>query len=106
MNPLPLNRRHFVQLGAAALAGAPLARAIAVDPPATAVPAGPTAFPGGQTARVLNGYTTSIWNDGHHNGFPGIARVGDFYYVTFRSAESHQATESKIRVIRAPAQDL
>jgi hypothetical protein len=106
MTPLPLNRRHFVQLGAAALAGAPLARALAADPPPATTQAAPTAFPGGQTARVFNSYTTTIWNDGHHNGFPGIARVRDYYYVTFRSAESHQATEAKIRVIRASAQNL
>lgn len=106
MPPLPLNRREFVQLGVAALAGAPLACAIAADPAPAATPAPATAFPGGQTARVASAYTTTIWNDGRHNGFPGIARVGDYYYVTFRSAESHQATESKIRVIRASAQDL
>ncbi len=57
-------------------------------------------------AQVQSLYTRAIWADGKHNGFPGIARVGDFYYVTFRSAESHQAGQAKIFVIRSKATDL
>ncbi len=57
-------------------------------------------------AQVDSVWVQTIWNDGRHNGFPGIARVGDFYYVTFRSAESHQAKESTIVVIRAAVSDL
>ncbi len=57
-------------------------------------------------AHVQNVWVQSIWADGMHNGFPGIARVGDFYYVTFRSAESHQAESAKIVVIRAATADL
>ena len=48
----------------------------------------------------------TIWADGRHNGFPGIARVADHYYVTFRNAEGHQAEQATIQVIRAPARDL
>jgi hypothetical protein len=56
---------------------------------------------------VVNGlYTETIWSDGRHNGFPGIARVGDFYYVAFRNSEAHQAPQSRIFVIRAKATDL
>lgn len=58
-------------------------------------------------ARVTSLYTRAIWNDGRHNGFPGIARFGDFYYVTFRNAESHKAeTDTHIFVIRSRADDL
>lgn len=57
-------------------------------------------------ALVQSVWVQSIWADGKHNGFPGIARVGDFYYVTFRSSESHQAGNATIRVIRSAANDL
>lgn len=57
-------------------------------------------------AQVQGVWVQPIWADGHHSGFPGIARVGDFYYVAFRSAESHQAEQAKITVIRSSAQDL
>jgi len=57
-------------------------------------------------ALVQNAWTHSIWSNEQHNGFPGIARVGDYYYVTFRTAESHQAKQAKIVVIRAEAKDL
>ena len=57
-------------------------------------------------AHVAGIYSQAIWADGRHNGFPGIARVGDHYYVTFRNAESHQDTKAKIFVIRAKADDL
>ncbi len=58
-------------------------------------------------AYVASLYTRSIWNDGRHNGFPGIARFGDYYYVTFRNAESHKAvTDTHILVIRSKADDL
>lgn len=57
-------------------------------------------------ARVQSAYTQTIWSDGRHNGFPGIAQVGDFYYVTFRSAESHADEKSKITVIRSRVSDL
>jgi hypothetical protein len=70
----------------------------------TAAPApGVKPFP---KALVQNVWVQNIWADGKHNGFPGIARVGDFYYVTFRTAESHQAESAKITVIRAKADDL
>lgn len=57
-------------------------------------------------AVVQSVWTQSIWADGNHNGFPGIARVGDYYYVTFRSSESHAAKTAKIVVIRAKVDDL
>lgn len=57
-------------------------------------------------ALVQSVYTQAIWSDGRHNGFPGIAQVGGFYYVVFRTAESHAAEGSKITVIRASADDL
>ncbi|MFO1483735.1 MAG: hypothetical protein U1F71_10295 [Verrucomicrobiaceae bacterium] len=57
-------------------------------------------------AQVQDAWVQKIWEDGRHNGFPGIARVGDHYYVTFRNAESHQAEQAKIEVIRAAAKDL
>ena len=52
-------------------------------------------------ALVQNLWVQTIWSDGQHNGFPGIARVGDYYYVTFRSSESHQAPAAKIVVLRS-----
>lgn len=54
-------------------------------------------------AQVQSAWVRTIWADGRHNGFPGIARVGEFYYVTFRSGESHGSETAKIVVIRAPA---
>jgi hypothetical protein len=57
-------------------------------------------------AQVQSLWVQSIWADGKHNGFPGIARVGEFYYVAFRSSESHQAPHASIRVIRSAANDL
>ncbi|MBI3881452.1 MAG: exo-alpha-sialidase [Verrucomicrobia bacterium] len=57
-------------------------------------------------ASIAGLYTQTIWSDGRHNGFPGIARIGDYYYVTFRNSDSHQAPSSKIVVIRAKADDL
>lgn len=57
-------------------------------------------------AQVQDAWVQKIWDDGKHNGFPGIARVGGFYYVTFRTAESHQAEQSTITVIRAAVTDL
>ncbi|MDB6073179.1 MAG: hypothetical protein JWO89_819, partial [Verrucomicrobiaceae bacterium] len=57
-------------------------------------------------ALVQSVWVQSIWVDGKHNGFPGIARVGDYYYVTFRSSEGHQATTAQIVVIRSPVKDL
>jgi hypothetical protein len=54
-------------------------------------------------ALVHTAWVHPIWADGQHNGFPGIARVGDFYYVACRTGESHGSESSKITVIRAAA---
>jgi hypothetical protein len=62
-----------------------------------------TPFP---RAHVTSAWVQTIWADGKHNGFPGIARVGDFYYVTFRSGEGHGSEKADIVVIRAAAKDL
>jgi len=40
-----------------------------------------------------------IYSDGHHNAFTGLARLGDQFFVTFRSAVDHVSTAGKIRVI-------
>ena len=56
--------------------------------------------------KVESVWTRSIWSDGMHNAFPGIARFGDHYYVTFRRAEGHQAGTGCILVIRSNANDL
>ena len=57
-------------------------------------------------AQVQSVWVQKVWADGRHNGFPGIARVGDFYYVTFRSGEAHDSPTAKIVVIRARVKDL
>jgi len=69
--------------------------------------------PSGATANwprvyVRRYHVQSIWSDGRHNAFPGIARVGNYYYVTFRNAIAHQSEDgtSKIFVIRSAADDL
>lgn len=62
-----------------------------------------TPFP---KAHVQSVWVQTVWADGKHNGFPGIARVGDFYYVTFRSGEAHDSPTAKIVVIRAGVKDL
>ena len=51
-------------------------------------------------------WVQTIWADGKHNGFPGIARVGDHYYVAFRSGEGHGSETADIVVIRSAATDL
>jgi len=97
-------RRRFLRavLEATAVVGANAGLpARAAEPPDAVLEV--KAFP---RACVAGLYVHTIWSDGRHNGFPGIARVGDFYYVTFRNADSHQAPESKIVVIRAKADDL
>jgi len=57
-------------------------------------------------AQVQSMWVQTVWADGKHNGFPGIARVGDFYYVTFRSGEAHDSATAQIVVIRAGVKDL
>ena len=58
-------------------------------------------------ARVASHQTWRIWGDGQHNGFPGIARFGDFFYVTFRRARQHnEENDSTIVVIRSQTDDL
>lgn len=58
-------------------------------------------------ARVGRVYVKTVWADGRHNGFPGIAKFGDHYYVTFRNADSHKAGENtKIFVVRSRADNL
>ncbi len=57
-------------------------------------------------AQVQSVWVQTIFADGMHNGFPGIAHVGDFYYVVFRSSDSHQAKTANIVVIRSDAKDL
>ncbi len=57
-------------------------------------------------ALIQSVWVQNIWSDGRHNGFPGIAKVGGFYYVTFRQSDGHQADKARILVIRAPVNDL
>jgi hypothetical protein len=58
-------------------------------------------------ARVGRVYVRTVWADGRHNGFPGIAKFGEHYYVTFRNADSHKAGENtRIQVVRSRADDL
>jgi hypothetical protein len=95
MPRLTFSRRNFL-ISAAAAPG--LALASHGQPPAA-----PPAFP---KALVHSLYTRAIWSDGKHNGFPGIARVGNHFYVTFRSSEGHQAPTAKIVVIRSKTDDL
>ena len=94
----PATRRQFVSASLLAAGGA-LFESHAADAQVLDVKPFPRAQVGGL-------YTETIWKDGRHNGFPGIARVGDFYYVTFRSADSHQAGSAKIIVIRSQAGDM
>jgi len=118
-SPASLNRRHFLahsatgalafglfhpgsNLGAAEPTQLPAAKKTAAKSPPAPLGLWPRAI-------VDKCYTQTIWADGRHNAFPGIARVGDFYYVTFRHAASHAqgpAGSAKIFVIRAPATDL
>ncbi len=72
---------------------------------ATAFAAEPTIAPFPRVT-IASLYVQTIWADGRHHGFPGIARVGDHHYVTFRNAESHGGEQAKIFVIRAAASDL
>jgi hypothetical protein len=57
-------------------------------------------------AQVTKAWVEPIVADGNHNAFPGIARVGDFYYVVYRRSESHQSEVAQIVVIRSEARDL
>jgi hypothetical protein len=105
---LPLSRRAFLTQGGAAgaLALGLLQRSPSLLAATAPDQTGTRAWP---RATVDKFYISTIWSDGRHNAFPGIARVGDYYYVTFRHAESHAmgpAGSAKIFVIRAPAGDL
>jgi hypothetical protein len=102
-----MNRRGFLARSGVAAAGSSLAfvrsisRAVAAENPD---PVEIAPFP---RAQVQSLYTQTIWTNGRHNAFPGIARVGDFYYVAFRTADSHQGTENtRIVVIRSAAAGL
>ena len=53
--------------------------------------------------RVLR--ARKIYSDGGHNAFTGIARLGDRFFVTFRSADDHVSTAGKIRVIASEDRD-
>jgi hypothetical protein len=104
----PFSRRVFTgglfgTLGLATSAGLQAADPALAPPPG---PPQPTPKPGGRVARVANLYTRTVWSDGRHNGFPGIALFGGHYYVTCRNAESHKDEKSKIVVVRSPADDL
>lgn len=57
-------------------------------------------------AQVVKAWIHPVWADGRHNGFPGIARFREHYYVAFRSAAHHGSETSTISVIRAPVSDL
>ena len=46
-----------------------------------------------------------IYSDGHHNAFTGLARLGDQFFVTFRSAVDHLSMAGKIRVIASRDRD-
>ncbi len=41
----------------------------------------------------------NIYSDGRHNAFTGLARLGDRFFITFRSAEDHVSTAGRIRLI-------
>lgn len=97
-------RRTFLAQGAVAALSfswsGRLLRAAKAPPPL-----GPSAWP---RAIVERCRIQCIWGDRQHNGFPGIARVGDYYYVTFRHASGHISPEgtAKIFVIRSKVTDL
>ena len=46
-----------------------------------------------------------IYSDGRHNAFTGMARLGDQFFVTFRSAVDHLSPDGKIRVIASEDRD-
>ena len=56
--------------------------------------------------RVASLWSRCIWSDGRHNAFPGIARFGDWYYVTCRHSDGHQNPRASTLVLRSRADDL
>lgn len=105
-SPSLLDRRTFLTRSASgALAFGFLGRGFSHAAEKAAPPVVTSRWPLAIVNRCL---VSTIWSDGRHNGFPGIARVGDHYYVTFRNAENHVIDNgtAKIVVIRAPANDL
>ena len=110
MNPnfsSPLTRRNF--LSQSSTAGALALGFLRPSPSALAAPAANSpAIAAWPRAVVDKCHVATVWNDGRHNAFPGIARVGDYYYVTFRHAASHAGLpgEAKIFVVRSKATDL
>lgn len=44
---------------------------------------------------------SKIWDGAPHNAFTDIARMGEYYYVTFREAEGHVGSNGAIRIIRS-----
>jgi hypothetical protein len=101
-----LDRRAFLaRSGLSALAFGYLGQ---TTPHAAGEPSAPKLTARWPRALVNRFHVSKIWSDGRHNGFPGIARVGNFYYIVFRNAENHfvQDGTPRIIIIRAAADDL
>jgi len=64
-----------------------------------------TASPDGRAFELRVTRARKIYADGHHNAFTGMARLGDRFFVTFRSAVDHVSLEGKIRVIASEDRD-
>src|SRR5262245_18527537 len=45
--------------------------------------------------------TKRIWNQGKHNAFTDLIRVGDVWYCVFREADAHVGPDGRIRVLRS-----
>jgi hypothetical protein len=96
-----LSRRQIV------MASLPALGSLRYAPGLLAAETQPATRPAWPYAYVTNLFIRTVWTDGRHNGFPGIARVGNFYYVAFRNAPGHQAeTDTCIIVVRSAADDL
>ena len=96
------SRRQFLTAAAAPAFVVATREQLPASPVPAPLPAAVAAFP---KALVHSLHVRTVWADGKHNGFPGIARVGG-YYIAFRSADDHQAPASRIVVIRSKADDL
>lgn len=64
-----------------------------------------TASPDSRAFELRVTRARKIYCDGHHNAFTGMARLGDRFFVTFRSAVDHVSLEGKIRVIASEDRD-
>ena len=97
-----LNRRDFCRTTAASALLSGLGIATTAHHGACAED---TLSPDGGAFELRVTRAREIFSDGRHNAFTGMARLGDQFFVTFRSAVDHLSPAGEIRVIASQDRD-